>query len=120
MDKIKTFEDACAAIGVSPNTVPDLSALPEADNKSMTAFYKLRIIAQALNEGWQPNWSDSNEWKWLPWFDEKKSGSGLSFDAADYWFTGTDVGSRLCFKSKQLCEYAAKQFADLYSDYVNN
>ena len=119
MEKIKTFEDACAAIGIS-TAVPDLSALPAADNKSMTAFYKLRIIAQALNEGWQPNWSDSNEWKWMPWFDEKEPGSGLSFVVADDWATVTIVGSRLCFKSRKLCEYAADQFADLYLDYINN
>ena len=119
MNTIKTFEDACKTLGINPDSVPDLSALPESDNKAMTAFYKLRIIAQALNEGWQPNWSNNREYKWQPWFDEKKAGSGLSFHGADYWDTLTIVGSRLCFKSRELCEYATSQFADLYSDYMN-
>jgi hypothetical protein len=120
MNTIKTFQDACAAIGVSPEAVPDFSAMPEDHRKSLEAFYKLRIIAQALNEGWKPDWSNYDQYKWFPWFDEKEAGSGLSFDGADLWHAATFVGSRLCFKSKELCRYAAEQFADLYSDLMNN
>ena len=118
MKNIKTFEDACNALGISAASVPDLSAFPEDHSVSIGAFYKLRIIAQALNDGWQPNWDKGSEYKWVPWFI--MSGSGLSFYVADYWYTNTDVGSRLCFKSRELAEYAATQFIDLYKEYLKN
>lgn len=113
---IKTFEDACKAIGVIPDSVPNLEALPEPHRISMTAHYKLRIIAQALNEGWEPDWKNRNEYKWEPWWN--MSGSGLSFGGADCWDSLTAVGSRLCYKSRAICEYAAQQFIDLYTDYL--
>jgi kynurenine formamidase len=119
---IKTFEDACEALGLDPTKLPDVSMLPEKNQKAIVAHYKLIVVTDAVNEGWQPNWDDSNEWKYYPWFDveaseEKPSGSGLSCNVCDSWSTGTSVGSRLCFKSAELAEYAGKQFKPFYEEY---
>jgi hypothetical protein len=46
-----------------------------------------------------------------------ESGSGLSYDVYDYWRAVASVGSRLCFKSRELAEYAGKQFIDIYTDF---
>lgn len=116
--KIKTFEDACNALKL-PTTLPVVKGLPAKHQEAIVANYKLVIIAEAVNEGWQPNWHDSNERKWEPWFNvkasaKKPSGFGLSFYGTDYWLTITTVGSRLCFKSRGLAEYAGKKFIKLY------
>ena len=118
MKSIKTFEDACKALKIE-TTLPVVTGLPKKHKAAIIAHYKLVTITEALNEGWVPNWNDSNEWKYSPWFEvvasaKKPSGSGLSFYDADDWRTDTVVGSRLCFKSRELCQYAAKQFKKLY------
>ncbi|MCH7678507.1 response regulator, partial [candidate division KSB1 bacterium] len=103
-ERIKTFEDACKVLKIKPD-LPDVSAMPKKHQKALIAHYKLVIIAEALNEGWEPDWSDYNEYKHYPWFEYSKAGSGFSF-VSSYWtdtFTRTS-GSRLCFKTKALAE----------------
>jgi hypothetical protein len=116
MPKIKTFAGACKALGMDAKNLPDVSMLPHDQQEAIIAHYKLVIIAQALNEGWKPNWSDYNEYKYYPWFN-MRSGSGLSYFDYVYWVTLTLVGSRLCFKSRELAEYAGKNFKKLYEQY---
>lgn len=117
-ERIKSYENACKEIGVHPvKSLP--YPKPKTDNeKSINAYAKLRIINAALNEGWKPNWEDSSEYKYIPWFNMPKK-SGVGFSDCDYgdWGTNSIVGSRLCFKSKELCIYAAKQFLPIYQDY---
>ena len=48
-----------------------------------------------------------------------ESSSAGGFVCNDYGSRGTyvAVGSRLCFKSRELAEYAGKQFKDIYEEY---
>lgn len=117
---IKTFEDACKALSLNENTLPEVSMLPEKHRKAIIAHYKLVIIAEALNEGWKPNWADHNECKYYPWFYFPKAASGFGFSHGDcvYTYTSTYVGSRLCFKTADLSIYVGKQFIDLYREYM--
>jgi len=78
------------------------------------AYCKLKLITKALNEGWTPDWSNVKEYKYYPWFNMNPSGGGFSYDCYGGGYTGSAVGSRLCFKSCELAEYAAKQFRDVY------
>jgi len=121
--KIKTFEAACAALKLNPKTtLPEVKSFPSKHQAALVAHAKLIIIAEALNEGWQPDWNDHSQWKYYPWFTVKASakvpsGSGLAFSDCDHWNSLTTVGSRLCFKSEELAEYAGKQFKKLYEEY---
>jgi hypothetical protein len=122
MNKIKTFEDACKALSIDASKLPDVSILPQQHQDAITAHYKLVIIAEALNEGWKPNWNDRSEYKYYPWFEvkaskNKPSGSGVSYDGCAYWGSYASIGSRLCFKSSELAKYAGKQFKKLYEQY---
>lgn len=123
MNKIKSFEDACQALGLDPNNLPEVSMLPEKHRLAIVAFYKLTTIAEALNEGWQPDWNDHNQYKYFAWFEveaseEKTNGLGLSFDGYGLSYATTRVGSRLCFKTRTLAEYFGKTFTDLFSEYL--
>ena len=118
-ERVKIFEDVFEVLEDLPH---DISSLLEYKGKnpdmlSAQAYLKLTLIARALNEGWEPDWTNSNEYKYMPYF-KHKSGFGLSFDGIDRWDTVTTVGSRLCYKSRELAEYAATQFADIYNDYL--
>lgn len=119
-DRIKTFDDVLNELG--DNVTQDVKDIlnyktTDPDMISARAYIQIALIARALNEGWVPNWEDSNEYKYMPWF-KHKAGFGLSYVGYDVWATGTIVGSRLCFKSAELAEYAGTQFADIYNDYL--
>ncbi len=119
---IKTYEDACKKLGVDPNALPEVSLLPVKDQAPVIAHYKLIKIAEALNNGWQPDWTKSSEYKYFPYFVIKKdkehpSGFGFSFTSYADWRAFAHVGSRLCFKSSDMALYAGEQFADLYKEY---
>ena len=115
IDRIKTFEDACRELNIQPSEL-NVSGHLEKHFDSIAAYSKLIIIAEALNEGWTPTWSNNNETKYYPWF-ELSSGSGLSYGDFDYQRSDSLVGSRLCFKSKELAIYAGKQFTELYKQF---
>lgn len=111
---IKTYEDACVALGIDPNTV----TVPS-DTKDEAAYKKLKVVARALNGDWTPNWGNHSERKYMPWFTMgDSSGAGFSCDGCDGWYSGSAVGSRLCFKSRELAEYAGEQFTELYKDFM--
>lgn len=108
--------------------------------REFEAYLKLRIITAALNEGWTPQFTE-DEYRYYPWFwlytkeeiakmdkEERKkvvlfggsanlgAGAGFAYASSYYAPSGADaaVGSRLCFKSSALAEYAGKQFAEIY------
>lgn len=117
-----TFEEACESLGLDPAALPDVSCIPEEDRGAIIAHYKLTVIAKSLNQGWKPDWTNWDEYKYYPWFEIKKdtehpSGVGFSYDGYDFWRTGTAVGSRLAFQSEELARYAGQQFEDLYREY---
>jgi hypothetical protein len=115
MKKIKTFEAACKALGISTDIKIDVSALSESEQKYFIANYKMLIVAKALNDGWAPNWDDRSEAKWYPRF-RMSSGFGFSNSVYGNWDSVTLCGSRLCFKSEEISDYAGKQFEELYKD----
>ena len=124
MEKIKTYEDAWRKLGYKKDPVGKLSGVDlPADIKSITAYAKLIIIVRALNDGWEPNWNDSNQWKYCAWFgikatSKKPSGVGFSHTAYDCWDAITTVGSRLCFPTSELAIYAGNKFNKIYQEYL--
>lgn len=119
MDRIKTFEEACEKLGLDPQkTIPDFSMFPKEHQTAMIAHAKLIIINEALNEGWKPDWTNGQWDKYFPWFVMgSPSGDGFSYCDYDNWHASSGVGSRLCFKSRELAKYAGETFLQLYKDY---
>lgn len=115
-DRVKSFEDACQVLGISTN-VPEVKGLPRKHQKAIIANYKLIVIAEALNEGWKPNWQDSDEYKYYPWFDMSNP-AGVSCSRTDRTASTTTAsfGSRLCLKNRELAIYFGQTFTDLFND----
>ena len=98
--------------------------------KDEVAYRLIKLFTRALNKEanggkiWIPDYRPgNNEYKYEIWFnikanDKYPAGFGFSNSACDDWRTGTDVGSRLCFKSRELGYYAAKQFLKIYKDFI--
>lgn len=115
-DRVKSFEDACQVLGISTN-VPEVKGLPRKHQKAIIANYKLIVIAEALNEGWKPNWQDSDEYKYYPWFDmSNPAGVGCSHTYSAASRTSANIGSRLCLKNRELAIYFGQTFTDLFND----
>lgn len=115
-DRVKSFEDACQVLGISTN-VPEVKGLPRKHQKAIIANYKLIVIAEALNEGWKPNWQDSDEYKYYPWFDmSNPAGVGCSHSDDTASYTLAAIGSRLCLKNRELAIYFGQTFTDLFND----
>lgn len=142
MERVKTFKDACNELGIEHDKwVQDKKDLGlEAD---VIAYLKLRIIAAALNEGWKPQFT-TDEYRYFPWFylytqseidemsEEEKSrvvvrsnngalasgGVASAYPYDDSSYTYTYIGSRLAFKTRELAEYAGRQFVEIWADYV--
>ena len=106
--EINTFLEACTELGILQDSVYN-----EKDTPDEIAYKKLKVIAKAINQGWTPDWNNSDQKKWYPWF---RLSSGFGFDGSycDYGLTFANVGSRLCFESKEKAEYAGKQFEEIY------
>ena len=145
-ERVKTFEDAVAILGHFNQAVVDYHALCNTTcTKDILAFAKLRVIAEALNDGWIPTFR-KGEYRYYPWFNtySKKEfdnldeydrerccavcRGGLSAhaygglvyasagNASSFSYTGS--GSRLAFKTKELAAYCGEQFIDIWADYL--
>lgn len=141
-ERIKTFEDACREIGIDAEAWnrDKISLGLEPD---VLAFLKLRIIVKALNEGWEPRFTE-DECRYYPWFvlytgeeynrldEEEKSRvvfrsysdaaalGGVSYANAAYDSSSTVafIGVRLAFKTSELAAYCGRQFLDIWANFV--
>lgn len=140
--RIKTFEDACREIGIDAEAWnrDKISLGLEPD---VLAFLKLRIIVKALNEGWEPQFTE-DECRYYPWFilytreeynkldEEEKSRvvyrsfnyagalGGVSYALASFGssYASAYFGVRLAFKTSELAAYCGRQFLDIWADFV--
>lgn len=118
-DRVKTYEDACKVLGVEP--INEQNAKAQGFRSDEIARRKLETIAAALNEGWKPDWNNTDQYKYYPYFyiqenAKGKGSAGLSFATTLNAATtaNADIGSRLCFYASRLARYASNQFTDLY------
>lgn len=149
-ERIKTFEDAVNAIGEKHPLVVQYKAISNAfkeedNNLHLFAYTRLAIIAEALNEGWRPEYTE-NEYRYYPWFglytqeeyddmddnDKERcrfvgrsyynayANGGLVFANANSGsaYSYSYIGSRLAFKSRDLTIYCGKQFIDIWINYL--
>jgi len=114
-DRIKTFEDVLEELNLSPIDFKVGCEYLEIDE---VAYRKLRLIVQCLNEGWKPDFTDEQEYKYYPWFEVNPAGSAYAHSTHVPSYALATIGSRLCFKSRELALYAGKTFEKIYTDYL--
>lgn len=110
---VTSYETACSQLGISTELPFEFDDEFNPFYEEVVARYKLSVIAKALQEGWQPDWTKRDEKKWYVWF-EYKAGVGFVVADADYVRTYTCVGSRLCFPTSDLARYFGEQFIELH------
>ena len=115
---IKTFEDACKKENVDPKLVSTFDCLPPKYRKATIAVYKLFIIFDAINDGWEADYTNANQMKFFPWSCVLSSGVGFDYSTYYYDDTPAAVGVRLCTNTPEKALYIAEQFADIRADYL--
>lgn len=77
----------------------------------------LFMLSEVLNEGKEADWDNDDERKWFPVWDMR---SGFGFSGANYgtWAPYSDVGSRLCFRTRELAIHAAKIAPESYKYFM--
>ena len=120
--QVTSYETACKVLDIKP-TYPKFTQCPKQDRKSMIAYHQLTIIIRALNilpngKYWKPNFNNRYGYKWRIWWQVDEDCLGISVANHAPSYTHAFVGSRLLFRSEELADYCAKQFKDLWSDYI--
>lgn len=149
-ERVKTVEDACRELGDEHPLVQQyrcwMQAAPVYDGSEydLIAYLKLRIITSALNEGWEPQFTE-DETRYYPWFwlytqeeldkmgDEEKerrrmmltgdyqtefAGFGCANSDNAPSITSAHFGSRLCLRTDELATYCGRQFNQLWADFT--
>lgn len=155
-ERIKTFDDACRELGKDNELVKQYNAIystfnyydvkQENSSKDIIAYLKLRIIAAALNEGWEPKFTKnecryysyfelytkeeydcrSEEWKQkhpLQLLDASATcGAYCGIVASFSGYTRTSAlpgfSSCVAIKSPELAVYFGTQFVEIWKDYI--
>jgi len=117
-DRIKTIKDVLEYNGISEEERSEKYMLFFDNLKLPHLYYQwlAELLCKSLNEDWTPDWDNSNERKYFPWF--KMCSGGFRYDDFAYWLTGSSVGSRLCLKSDELAKYAGTQFTEVYEQFM--
>lgn len=137
---IKTYEDACEALGEEP--VGDLG---DHVDKHIIALIKLETISRALwGKDWQPKPDpDGSKYFYYPWFalytqsemdsmSEEDRGALLGAGASNGAYAGfgylhatyrssyspADFGFRLCQETEEKAKYFGIQFKEIWADYL--
>ena len=117
--KIKSYEAACKALGLKPISDEVFNAFQKEDRKTMAAYHKLAVITRAINEGWQPDWSNRDERKYEPYMYTNSAGLACAATAYAPSDAATAIGSRLCFRDYERATFAVETFGELYKDYFH-
>lgn len=137
-ETITNFDEARAFLGGKPNIdytvskkvlssncvqLADVTRLVQDVNpkhiKALIALNELFTIAQAWNKAddFVPDFSNSMQDKWFPWFVYDKGAAGFVFAYTDSApsIANANIGSRLCFKTQNRAIQFGKQFVGLYN-----
>ena len=149
-ERVKTFEDACKELGEDHKLVQQYRAAEGTslmDSINVAAYLKLRIITAALNEGWEPQFTEDED-RWYPylvlwfkgelddksdeWKDERNlqvpvvvgSAANGSLVGVSALASNSDVsnsfpysGSALVFRKSEIARFAGQQFTELWANY---
>lgn len=133
---IKTFEDACEHLGLNAyNILHKYQFCPD----HIQALIKLEIITRALNDGWKDPLDDSCPRFGLYGFaltdrevqtgryddyvqihytrPDGSAGLGCAHSSYGWSYSGSTIGSRLVYKTRELARYSLETFTEYWESY---
>ena len=81
------------------------------------------LLCDVLNEGWEADPTNHDEYRNTPWVEivkDKSTPSGFGFSGAGCtcWSATTNVAARLSLRNADLAMFVIKQFPDLLAEYL--
>ncbi len=117
-DRVDTFEDACRLCGYDAKEILPYANPKTSMQNALNGQAQAMVIAEALCEGWVPDYTNKNEVKYEARYIANSSGLGFSYyDYAD-WYSGTYVGARHVFPTAELAIYFGSHFIDIHNKYL--
>src|SRR6185369_16767828 len=115
-DRVKTWDDVLEILGKDEDAITPYKKPKDKRERSINAFAKIQAISEVLNEGWVPDFNNTSQYKYYPYFQKKSSGWVLCSygDYRGYSF----LGSGCFYRTSDLALYAGKEFEDIYKDYL--
>ena len=113
---IENYSDVCKELGESEFTEADFDNVGNDYSQKLLDFAKIQQISKLFNGDWKPNWKDSNERKWFPYFEIKASGGfGFSFSGYHDYYTFSAVAF---YKDQKTSDFIGKKFSDIYEKLI--
>lgn len=110
-DRVASLEEGKNILGIKDDCFST-----NKHSKRALAFQNLCIVIEALNEGWTPDWEDSNQPKYYNYFRMK---GGFSCHYVLSYLTNSAVPSALVLKTRELAEHASKIAYQEYKEYYS-
>jgi hypothetical protein len=110
---VTTYSEVCRRLGEKEITLKDFKQFDDILANKLLNFAKIQQLSKYFNQGWIPNWKDSNEYKWYPYFND--SGGGFVFDYS-YCHCYAFSGSVAYYKTKEISNHIGKYFPDFYKN----
>jgi len=115
--RIKDYSDIIDELKIKELTINDFGFLPENQRIKLFASHKIQNIVDVINEGWVPNFNDSTERKYYPYFIKK---NGVwDFYRSDCHDGGYSNGRVGLYQTEEKSNFVGKKFLDIYSDYLD-
>ncbi|MCL4483456.1 MAG: hypothetical protein M1445_12755 [Bacteroidetes bacterium] len=129
IERVQSFEDACDELGKGYD-LPFDSNTKDLIERSTNGYYKLCVIAEALNEEWKIDLNNKKQEVWWNWVDLRgvlaggvaDNGASAGFGYSNTIYAPstayTYVGSLLCLRSKPIAEHLRLGFIPIWCEYL--
>lgn len=122
LDEIESFDDIVRIAKEKYNRVfhpidfknGALAGLSTKEIDNANADRKLNLIDLVLNDGWKPDFTNSNQYKWSPWF-KRESGGWVAYGVARCFFYYAYAGVGF-YKDEKTAVFAGQKFLDIFKE----
>lgn len=118
INKLETsYSNICKKLKTKVLTIKDFSFLPKDQREKALNYHRIKNIELYFNDNWKPNYQNSNEYKYFPWFNLNAS-DGLVGFGDSYYHVVNSGGVVAVFKSKEISDHVGKTFWNFYQKLI--
>lgn len=114
IDRVKSLSDIFKELGRKQLTLSDFDYLPVSQRKSALATYEITSANELLNEGWFPDFNNTNQYKYYSWWEKKASGWVFSFVSCRV--SSSCMGSGFYSKDEKIAKFIATLLKESYNN----
>lgn len=117
--RIRNYSDICKELNIEELTIEHFKFLPLEQQRRQLAYHKLCNISKVFNGNWIPDFKNSSQYKYFPYFTKNKNGSwSVISSSAAYYFGYSLLGFGLYFKDEKTALHVVNLFLEIYLDYL--